>query len=387
VADAAARTGITFEQVQTEYYPVATGFRPQTPMFPIKLGVLLFNGGLGDYLTWLRPAQWLCQEATWIHGKFFMPEYLQEVGKYFLGRYKNATVQTYKDLESIPKTSDMPLRGPLILQNESLNATGAHLMTCGWVYFTNKEKAPAHNDEDGLPWHHYPKFKQSDLDAMELPEMARALKPRTYAVVTTGVTTPSRNVKPEYWNHVIEHVRAQGLTPVFLGKRVTTTGNLKNIHTTYSKDLRMDLGVDLLDQTTLMQAASIMSRAAYVVGHDNGLLHLAGCTEVPIVFSYNLASPEHRRPIRTVGRTYDVTLTKDELACIHCQSNCNFVIGYSFTKCFYGDLKCIDMIFANKAEKFKEAMERAYGEVRLDDWHSLLSARNGSFKFDENTRR
>lgn len=351
-----------FEKVKTEFYPVEVGFRPNTIMVPLKMAFMFINGGGGDYFTWLRPIQWLCQEATWIHGQLFVPDYLLEIANYFISPYPNWKVMSYEDMKKVPQDNNTPLRGPIILEQQALNATGGHLINCGWVYFCNKEKAPSHNSAfDGLPWHHYPKFKQSDLDAVGLPEAARDLLPGRYAVITTGVTTPSRNVKPEYWNHVIEYVKSLGLTPVFLGKRVTTTGNTRNIHTQYSNDLKLNLGVDLIDQTTLMQAASIMSRAAVVIGHDNGLLHLAGMTEVPIVFSYNLASPEHRRPIRLTDKTYDVFLRPDELACTFCQSKTNFVIAFNFRQCFYGDLKCMDLLFANKAEKWRKAIDDALG--------------------------
>lgn len=355
-----ANAGITFEKVEQDYYP-EWGFRPKTTCYPFHMGFIFINGGMGDYLTWLRPAQWLCTDATWIRPTFFVPNYLQEVAEYFLKPLsQHAEVLPYGTLQDMQnKRGDLPIRGPVMLQQESLNATGAHLFTCGWVYFTNKERAPGHADRSGLPWNHYPKFKQADLDAARIPEAAAALTPGRYAVVTTGQTTPSRHVRPEYWNYVIEHVRAQGLTPVFLGKRVTETGNLRNIHTEYARELRLDLGVNLLDQTSLFEAAAIMSRAAYVVGHDNGLLHLAGCTEVPIVFGYNLASPEHRKPIRTVGQTYDVALTHEELPCTFCQSRTNFVIGFNFRSCFYGDLRCMELLFANKAAKWREQMDAA----------------------------
>lgn len=357
---------VTFERLQTEYYPESVGFRSKTPMFSLRMGFVFLNGGGGDYLCWMQPIRWLASEATWIVGVVFVPVYLKEIAEYFLKPYPKWTVQTYLDLkdekiQKLNKTENLALRGPLNLQQESLNATGAHLLTCGWVYFTNKDKGPDTWDSwaGRQGWHYYPPFKQADLDQVELPELARALEPKKYVVITTGQTTESRHVPPEYWNHVIEYVREIGLTPVFLGKRVVETGNLRNIHTVYPKELRLDLGVNLLDQTTLMQAASILSRAACVVGHDNGLLHLAGCTEVPIVFGYNLASPEHRRPIRPVGKTVDINLTTKELACNNCQSNTNFVIGYSFTKCFYSDNLCISMLFENKAERWKTAITTA----------------------------
>lgn len=354
---------VTFERLPLEYYPERTGFRPGTQCFSMPLGFLFMNGGAGDYITWMQPIRWLASETTWIKGTVYVPDYFRELAEYWLRPFPSWRIKTFAELHSIPEHDKTPLRGPLILQNESLNATGAHLLECGWVYFTNRSRGPDSWDTGASRqgWHWYPPFKQADLDAVQLPEAAQALTPGRYIVVTTGQTGESRKVPAQYWNHVIEHVVQLGYTPVFIGKRESVTGNLKNVHTVFPKELRFDLGVNLLDQTSLLQAASIMSRAACVVGHDNGMLHLAGCTEVPIVFGYNLASPEHRRPLRPVGKTIDITLTPQELACIHCQSNTNFVIGYAFTRCFYGDNKCIDILFADQARRWKDGINEALG--------------------------
>jgi hypothetical protein len=340
---------ITFSDVELEHYP-AWGFRPNTICVPIKMNFIFMNGGMGDMIAWLQPIMWLASEATWIHGTLIVPKYFRDIASYFLKPYPKWRFKDYTELHDLPLAdNDLPFRGPVELHKESLNATGAHLSTCGWVYFTNKEKAP-----EG--WDYYPQFKQEDLDQVEVPNMHGVNK---YAVITTGTTTDSRRIKGEYWNPIIEHVRARGLTPVFLGKSVVETGNPANIHTKWDQQIQYELGIDLRDKTTLIQAAAIMSRAAVVVGHDNGLLHLAGCTAAPIVFGYNLASPEHREPKRPKGRTYNVVLTHKELACIHCQSNTNFLIGYNFRQCMYSDNKCMDILFENSAERWKAQIDLA----------------------------
>lgn len=347
-----AKSQVTYELVPTEYYP-EWAFRPRTACFPLDMNFIFLNGGMGDYINWFAPIEWLASECTWIRGTLIGPTYLKELAEYFLKPYPKWKFKGYTDLKEMPKIDDTPYRGPLLLNQESLNATGAHLMTCGWVYFTNKEKAPP-------GWDRYPQFAQEDLDKVELPEIVGEWPmPKKYAVITVGVTTNSRKVSGKQWNHVIEHVVARGLTPVFLGKDVVETGNPKNIHTQFDRALRFDLGIDLRNKTSLIQAAAIMSRAACVIGHDNGLLHLAGCTAAPIVFGYNIASPEHREPRRPKGKTYNVTLTKEELACNHCQSRTNFVIGYNFRECFYGDLKCMDLLFADGAAKWKAKIDEA----------------------------
>lgn len=353
-ANAATTGKIVFETLKKQYYP-EWGFRPGTQCLPFEMNFIFLNGGMGDYITWMQPIRWLASEATWIKGKLIVPNYFKELAAYFLKDFPEWSYANYHEVKDIPRADETPFRGPVMLQNESLNATGAHLLTCGWVYFTNKEKAPP-------GWDYYPQFKQADLDAMTLPAKAAALEPGKYAVITVGVTTNSRRIPAKSWNLIIEHVLARGLTPVFLGRDVVDTGNAKNIYTEYSKEIRFDLGVDLRNDTSLLQVAAILSRAAVVIGHDNGLLHLAGCTEVPIVFGYNLASPDHREPRRPVGKTYNVTLTTEELACNHCQSRTNFVIGYNFRECFYGDLKCIDLLFADGAARWKTQIDLALEE-------------------------
>lgn len=342
--------GITFEKLITKYYPEQIGFRARTPCFPIELNFIFMNGGMGDYITWMQAIRWLASEATWIKGTLIVPKYFRELAEYWLKPFPEWRFVDYVTAPDVPKLNETPFRGPVDLQRESLNATGAHLSTCGWVYFTNKESAP-----DG--WDFYPPFKQEDLDAVVLCPDAAQLKPKSYAVITTGMTTDSRKVPEGGWNPVIQHVIKRGLTPVFLGKEVVETGNARNIHTNWGKTTRYDLGTDLRDKTSLLQAASIMSRAAFVVGHDNGLLHLAGCTEVPIIFGYNLASPKHREPKRPVGKTYNILLSKEELACTMCQSNFNFVIGYNFRSCFYRDTLCMSMLFEKEAYRWTEGID------------------------------
>lgn len=347
--------GITFEKVKTNYYPERVGFRPNTICFPQDLNFIFMNGGMGDYICWMQPIRWLMSEATWIKGTLIVPKYFSELAEYWMKDFPEWKFLDYTSTEKFEKLNDIPFRGPVDLNREALNATGAHLSTCGWVYFTNKECAP-----DGWDW--YPQFKQEDLDAVALPPEAATLVKKRYAVITTGITTNSRRTPPNAWTPIIEHCLTRGLTPVFLGKAVVETGNPRNIHTTWHAGTDHSTGVDLRDKTTLMQAAAIMSRAAVVCGHDNGLLHLAGCTEVPIVFGYNLASPKHREPKRPIGMTYNVLLTKEELACTMCQSNTNFVIGYNFRECFYSDTKCMTMLFENNGKRWKDKIDAALAE-------------------------
>lgn len=354
-------------RVPKRYYP-EWGFRPNTPCHVMHMNFAVMNGGMGDYICWLPALRWLASEATWINGTVIVSDYFKELAEYFMKPYPEWRVRTHTEMKDIPGAENQPTRGPIEISHCALNATGAHLLTCGWGYFANKDKAPEGIDRwtsehmrREVGWDSYPQFAQADLDRVELPPGMIGLAHGRYAVVTTGTTTESRRVPRGSWNHVIRHIRERGLTPVFLGKEVVETGNAQNVKTTY-EGIDFSLGVDLRNQTSLMQSAAILSRAAFVVGHDNGLLHLAGCTRVPIIFGYNLASPEHRRPRRPVGPIYDVTLTNEELACNHCQSRINFVIGYNFRSCLYGDNLCLRMLFENGAQRWKKKIDQALAE-------------------------
>lgn len=346
-----AKHEFTMQRLPLQYFPT-TMFRPGTQMYPQKLSCIFINGGMGDYISWLQAIRWLASEATWIEGTLVAPKYMREFAEYFLKPFPKWDFVDHSELKTRKDLDGIPFRGPVVLEQQALNATGAHLSTCGWVYYTNKEKAP-----EG--WDSYPQFKQDDLDNI-LTKYGRGVPSYgRYAVITTGITTPSRNVPGKYWNYIIDYVRDLGLTPVFLGKAVVETGNARNIHTSYDSAVNFNLGLDLRDKTSLLEAAAIMSRSAVVIGHDNGLLHLAGCTAAPIVFGYNLASPEHREPKRPIGKTYNVTLTHKELACTHCQSNFNFLLGYNFRQCYYGDNLCIDMLFEDGAKRWREQIDLA----------------------------
>lgn len=351
MSDDQAKNAFTFKRLPIEYYPT-WGLRPGTQMHKQDLSCIFINGGCGDYLAWLQSILWLASEATWIRGRLVVPKYFIEIAQYFLKEHPEWEIIDHSQLKERKDLDGIPFRGPVVLEQQALNATGAHLLTCGWVYFTNKEKAP-----EG--WDSYPQFKQDDLDEI-LAKYGRGIPAYgRYAVITTGITTPSRHVPGKCWNYIIEHIRERGLTPIFLGKSVVETGNSRNIHTEYDKVVRYDLGLDLRDKTSLLEAAAIMSRSAFTVGHDNGLLHLAGYTAAKIIFGYNLASPEHREPRRPKGKTYNVHLTHAELACNFCQSNVNFILGQNFRQCMYSDLLCIQKLFEDKGARWKAQIDLA----------------------------
>jgi ADP-heptose:LPS heptosyltransferase len=85
----------------------------------------------------------------------------------------------------------------------------------------------------------------------------------------------------------------------------------------------------------------VLGHAAAVVGVDGGTLHLAGTTDVPIVFASGTTLPKHRYIPRHGDHTYRARyIGPRDLECYGCQSNWPMTTLH-FTQCVYGDVACM----------------------------------------------
>jgi ADP-heptose:LPS heptosyltransferase len=101
---------------------------------------------------------------------------------------------------------------------------------------------------------------------------------------------------------------------------------------------------DMREQTTLLELRNILGHAAAVVGVDGGTLHLAGTTDVPIVFASGTTLPKHRYIPRHGDPEFKIRYVGPrDLECYGCQSNWPLVTMH-FTECAYGDNKCMDQL-------------------------------------------
>lgn len=327
--------------------PTVPFLRENTAINIIPHNFTLTQGGMGDYICWTIAMQWLAENAPWIHGRIFAPGYFIDFARYFFDNHSHWKVFHIDDFAKFAEPGTL-IRGPNDQQPQLINAVGASLIDIGFAYFCNLCPAPA-----GI---HYPELK---VDPSQLPKQLRGLE-KKYAVFTPGGTTLARLVRAGHINPLIAHAKAQGFTPVFLGKH-----QLADVHRSYfDDDIDYEGGIDLREKTSLLEAAAIMKYAAYTLGLDNGLLHLACCTDAPVIFGYNIAHPSQRRPIRRQGVMVEVDLTQKELACIHCQTNVKLLCYHNFKNCIYDDVKCIDVLFENDGARWKAAIERLLNETK-----------------------
>lgn len=336
----------------------AEAYRAGTELQCIPIAFPLYEGGLGDVLSWIPALQWIAEKHTHVHGRLIVHPFLADLAHYFFNRYEHWTVEYFPEGWKRVGPNVACLGFPPADNPSVFNSMSSRLSVPGWAYLANTAEIP-----EG--WDVYP-----DLTGLEFPtgETARKLEPGQYVIFTPGATSPTRTVPGEFWNPVLEWCVAQGLTPVFLGKSHLTP----ELPVSFA-NLRYDLGIDLRDRTTTLEAAALMKFAYATVGLDNGLLHLAACTGGNVVFGYNVTTVEHRVPRMRGGRLINVFLDPEELACIGCQSRMHFSVPHDFRLCLYAKSdaqrakdeerrttkapKCVEMLFSGDSRLWIAALE------------------------------
>lgn len=152
---------------------------------------------------------------------------------------------------------------------------------------------------------------------------------------------------------VAEWVKSKGYIPVFVGKTDMDTTAKESVRPkTALPDDVSEYGVDLRNQTSISELASIMSQAIAVCGMDSGPIHLAGTTKTTIICGYTSVSPEYRIPIRTTGKTYSIV---PEIECIGCESR--WATSYwNFENCYLQHAMCCSLITADKFIKILDSI-------------------------------
>ena len=151
-------------------------------------------------------------------------------------------------------------------------------------------------------------------------------------VFTTDYTAPTRQWPVFQVNALAYKLNDLGFTCVLLGraKPVATGVEDDPIKPNALDGLKGELFVDLRDKTTLIEALGVMQRSKAVLGVDNGLIHLAHCTSVPVVVGYTSLLAMHRLPTRPHGRTEYIQA--GEGYCTGCQSK-GFAVNHDWRVC------------------------------------------------------
>lgn len=302
------------------------GFNPKTR----TINIIMMNGGLGDHVASLTAIHYIYKKYPWIKILLWTPDFMVELAKNVLIHVEN--VRGYSEM----KGKYEPTKPTKTTEwDGKTSPMKIHLIDYAFLKLCDEN-----------PDITYKNYLRVELSRINIPQQL----PEKYVVITTGYTAKVREFLPKYINETAQYIKSKGYDVVFLGQTNTKTGAAHVIKGEFDKDIDFSVGLDLIDKTTLLEAAGIMSDASAVVGVDNGLLHLAGMTEVSIIAGFTTVSPEVRLPIRhdKLGWNCHPVVPDKALGCRFCQEKTNFLYGHDYTKCMYKDNLCTTQITSAK---------------------------------------
>lgn len=301
------------------------------------------SGGVGDYINWCSAIRYVVDKHKHVDGRVYVSELFLHVAEYLFKdapRWKVLPRSSYRDNYERGSLVAFPKPG-----TQLVNACGAHLLDLGFMYFCCMHNPPP--EYNFLTEINYQgEWKWPELD-----------KNSAYAIFTPGSTSPVREMPQKAFNEIVAYTKSLGITPVFLGKK-----ELSNQYQATFGDYDFSQGIDLRERTSLLEATQIMQTAKFVIGIDNGLLHMAGTTSVPVIFGHNIASLEHRILRRKKGHTINLVVKEEDLACIGCQSKMRFLYHHDFKKCLFEgkgakDKACLTHLFQDESKLWKYAID------------------------------
>lgn len=305
---------------------------------PKTVNFILMDGGVGDHVSSIIALKYITTKYTNISPRVYVPDYFLEFTKHFL---PNSKVYSYSQMK-FNYDSNLPTK--TTKWDGIISPMKIHCTDYAFLKLCDENPDIAHKN--------FPQIDPSKIDLSKFDPL-----PDKYTVITTGHTVAVREWKADYVNKVTEFCINKGYTPVFIGQTSTKTGGRFTIKGKFDASINFDQGINLIDKTSLLEAAKIMSNAAAVVGVDNGLLHVAGCTDVPIVGGFTTVDPKARMAIRknVLGYNYYPIVPEQDLKCKFCQSDTNFIYNHNYVSCFTKTLDCVKQMHYSK---FIEALEK-----------------------------
>jgi ADP-heptose:LPS heptosyltransferase len=299
-------------------------FREGTVLRKTKVAFIYNAGGLGDWINWTTAIRYAIEVHPHLEGYVITRPHFAELADLWLGSYaprfevRTETVHDYFDLDYI-----QDLRVLIPDQRQYANTCGVNIFKLGFIYYNQTEKIP-----DGWNVLPYISGDEVDLSAFSLP--------KNYAVITPYATADNKRLEADALNQLSAWLPSVGITPVFLGKSEVTTDH----RGAPPRTLNRNLGLDLTEKTSLVEAACIMANARFVLGADNGLLHLAACSKVPVIAAFTTVEPRMTVPPRRRDAKTLILTPPDSLKCRFCQNKMRHVYGHNFKYCLYDDNEC-----------------------------------------------
>lgn len=294
------------------------------------INFVLNGGGIGDDIATLPAIKYICEKHRNVIGHFYVHDYIEELYKIALNEYLIEGRLTIDSLSSMkqPNSSWDPDHKVIQPSELPLNNLASHLTDYAFSTLCNRA---AENFEKNYLQVDF--SKHCDISKFELPEK--------YAVVCSGFTSKTREWNSNDISDVCKYLLSKGVTPVFLGKDRMTEDEMYNFKQVIGRfNFDLSLGINLVNKTSIIESGAIIQNSLMIIGVDNGLLHLAAMTHIPILYGFTSVIPQHRLPWRNNVFGWNCYVVEPDVSCRGCQSNLVFENDFNFTDCYYTDFKC-----------------------------------------------
>lgn len=318
------------------------------PKHKVAINLLLDGGGMGDLLCYLITVDYIVKEVKYVDPLIWVPDYLLEFAKNVLP--PEAKVYNYT---TASKHYNDKLIGISTRWSSQHTAQASHPTDYANHVMIDRDLP--------IEKKNYLRFNNVGID------LTRFNLPEKYIVISVGSTAKPKELSPQLYNQLVEYIVEKGYTPVFLGKSESKLGEGKRISDEFAvvkakiAEINYIGGIDLVNKTSLVESAAIISKAKAFVGMDGGLLHLAGFTDTKVIGGYTFVNPDVMGIVRNNKRNDGVYLVTPEesLACRYCQTNIPLLYNHDFRFCYYGedDYSCKKQLTFDKwKDKIDEAL-------------------------------
>ncbi len=328
--------------------------RPDWNPPPVHINVISERGGLGDAIARLPAYRFMHDTFDHVSTTIYIQDGFYDLVRYLLPPTPR---RSYRKLSE----ASWDLQKPIIeFDMERLTTLHKHLTEHAFDILM--EMSPPSREAMAYPKAEF--YVGAGLNYV-LKDAGLATQP--YIVFTTDFTAASRQWLPMHINTLAEKVRKAGLTPVLLGsiEPIPTGVAGDPIRPRPNAGIKTELFVDLRGKTSLTEALGVIQRAKAVVGLDNGLIHLAHCTDTPVVMGFTTLKPEHRVPVRDSGclpgchdsgRAAGLTAVLEaQVPCAGCQSR-GFAINTDWRECVMPDRK-LSCLLTLTDDRFYEKLQ------------------------------
>lgn len=300
---------------------------------------ILTDGGMGDLVCCLVAVDYNIRHHPKVKFNVWVPDYLFWFAKHVLT--KGSVIRPFSDAK---EKFDHKVFGMTTEWCTNHTCIRTHPVDYGFHMLADRH-------EYNLNEKNYLQIKPDLIDISHF-----GLPKKYIAIGSTGVE-PVRTMPVATANSIIDYANDKGITPVFLGKESSECGFKDFAIKAKPLIINYDKGINLLNQTTLLESAKIINGSKAFVGMDGGLAHVAGCTDAQIVCGYTASNPNHVAPIRMGSQCYKFQAIEPDnhLPNRYFQTYSSFKKG-NFQK-FEG---WEDVVASMTADKFINALDKIY---------------------------